>query len=86
MLTHLSLTLAEGMRLSRLSYTELWTRCLALGGSGTVAQLRRHVEGDECLDNHEHNIIAQALNETYLEQGRDHPVAYGHLHRPPDPS
>ncbi|HEX4729566.1 MAG TPA: hypothetical protein VH298_17280 [Jatrophihabitans sp.] len=78
------LGLADGLRLSRLSYAELWIRCLALGGSGTVDELRRHIKSDDCPDDHEHNIIAQALNDRYLEQGRDHPVGYRHLHRHPD--
>ena len=77
------LSLADGMRLAQLTYLELWTRYLALGGSETINQLRRHIEADECPDDHEHNVIAQALNESYLEQDHDHPVAYRHLYRLP---
>lgn len=71
--------LADGMRLADVTYPELSTRCFALGGSGTTGDLRRHVESDFCPDDHEHNLIAQALNEIYLQRGRDHPVAYRHL-------
>lgn len=82
-LPHESLSLADGLRLSTLTYTQLWTSCLALGGVGTIADVRRHVESDICPDDHDHNVIAQALNEVYVDQGRDHPVAYRHHHRPP---
>jgi hypothetical protein len=27
-------------------------------------------------DSHQHNLLAQALNEHFLELGADHPVAY----------
>ncbi len=71
--------LADGMRQIRVPCPELWTRYVAPGGSGSTGDLRRHVESDSCPDDHEHNMIAQALNKLYLERGRDHPVAYRHL-------
>lgn len=77
------LSLADGRRLSGLSWTDLWNRYTALGGSTTPDELRRHVEDDGCPNQHEHNVIAQAINEAFTDQGRDHPVAYRHLYRPP---
>jgi hypothetical protein len=79
------LSLADGMRQLRLTYTQLWTRYLALDGTSTLAELQQHVDGDICPNDHDHNVIAQALNDTYIEQGHDHPVAYRHLYqRNPD--
>jgi hypothetical protein len=37
-----------------------------------------------CSDDQEHNLIVQALNEAFIEQGRDHPVEYHHLYKRPD--
>lgn len=79
------LSLADGFRLSTLTYPELWARYVALGGAGTIEHLRRHIESRDCPNDHEHNVIAQALNDSYLEQGRDHPVAYRHLYQHIDP-
>jgi hypothetical protein len=76
------LGLAEGIRVAGISDTELWMRYLAIGGSGTLEQVLAHVASADCPDEHEHNVIAQALNDTFLEQGHDHPVGYRHLYSP----
>lgn len=76
------LSLADGLRLSGLDDTDLWARYLALGGAGTIDQLRAHIGSGVCPDDHEHNVIAQALNEAFLDQHQDHPVGYRHLYRP----
>ncbi|QFZ20759.1 GAF and ANTAR domain-containing protein [Saccharothrix syringae] len=75
------LSVADGLRQLRLSDTELWNRYLALGGTGDLTRLRHHAHGNDCPDRHDHNIIAQALNEAFLDQGHDHPVAYRHLYQ-----
>jgi hypothetical protein len=73
------LTLADGMARSGLSIPQLWLRYVAIGGSATASQLRDHVVNETCTDDHEHDLIAQAINETFLEKGEDHPVAYRHI-------
>jgi hypothetical protein len=78
-----NLTLDDGQRQLGLSDTELWTRYLALGGNNPLHRLREHVHSNSCPDPHEHNIIAQALNDTYVDRGHDHPVAYRHLYQLP---
>ncbi|MFI5845007.1 hypothetical protein ACIA8K_35430 [Catenuloplanes sp. NPDC051500] len=77
------LSLADGLRQLRLSDTELWNRYLALGGTGDLHQLRDHVRGGTCPDRHDHNIIAQALNDAFVDEGHDHAVAYHDLYRRP---
>lgn len=74
------LGLADGQRLLRISDTELWNRYLALGGSGDLNRLRGHVHGHDCPDPREHNLIAQALNDAFVEAGHDHPVGYRDLY------
>ena len=77
-------SLADGMDLAGLDYPSLWIRYLALGGNSTVAELRSHVTSGACDDPAEHNLIAQAINEVFLDRGENHPVAYQHL--PSSPS
>jgi len=77
-------SLADGMDLAGLDYPALWFRYLALGGNGTVAALREHVRSGICPSPAEHNLIAQAINEVFVERGEDHPVGYQHLYRLPE--
>lgn len=74
------LSLSDGLRLVGLSYPQLWARYVAIGGSGTVDDLKGRVDNDRCPDDHDHNVIAQVLNDIFIEQGRDHPVTYRHLY------
>ncbi len=78
---HETLSLSDGLRLSGLSDQDLWNRYLVLGGNSEMADMRRHVDSGDCPSQHDHNIIALALNESFLERGHDHPVAYAHLYR-----
>jgi hypothetical protein len=80
-MTASSLDLRDGLRLSGMTYAQLWIRYFELGGTGTLDQMREHLEREECPDRHEHNIIAQALNDSFVDQGQDHPVAYSHLYQ-----
>jgi hypothetical protein len=74
------LSLRDGMTLSGMSYVELWVRCVGLGGCAPTDDLADQITQDEspatALDAYEHNIIAQALNEHFLDLGQDHPVGY----------
>ena len=81
MTEHYNVSLADGMRQTRLTYTQLWIGYVALGGSGTLTDLQQHIECGPCPDDHDHNVIAQALNDAYVDLGYDHPVAYRRLYR-----
>jgi len=61
---------------SGLSYQELWLRQVAVGGDADGIELEAYVLGLLRLDPHQHNLIAQALNEHFLDQGQDHPTPY----------
>ena len=69
-------SLADGWDLSGLSLNELWLRYLALGGTASPAQLEAYTRGRTRPDSYQHNIIAQAINEHFLDHGEDHPVGY----------
>lgn len=70
------ISLPEGMRRSGMSYAELWLNYVAVSGTVGELELEAYVLGLLVPDDYQHNLIAQALNEHFIEQGEDHPVAY----------
>lgn len=70
------LTLAEGLLRSRLAPQELWLEYVGLGGEAGQLEVEAYALGLLQPSPHQHNLIAQALNEQFLAVGADHPVAY----------
>jgi hypothetical protein len=61
---------------AELSHGELWFRYFALGGMSTALQLEAFCYGALEPSAHDHDIIAHALNERFVELGGNHPVPY----------
>lgn len=59
-----------------LSRGELWLRYFELGGMSTVFQVEAVLHGALVADPHEHDVLAHALNERFVELGGNHPVPY----------
>lgn len=59
-----------------LSRGELWMRYFALGGMSTAFQLEAYLYGALLPSSHDHDVIAHALNERFVELGGNHPVPY----------
>ena len=59
-----------------LSDPDLWLRYFELGGMSTPAQVRSYLRRDVVPSAHDHDVLAQALNERFSELGRTHPVRY----------
>jgi hypothetical protein len=59
-----------------LTVDELWIRYLGLGGSSTVEELKTYLDGTVDPVPHEHDLLAQALNERFKEMDLDWPIAY----------
>jgi hypothetical protein len=74
--TSAGFSLSDGWDLSGLTLAQLWLRYLAIGGSASKAQVAAYARGLGCPDSYEHNMIAQAINEHFLDRGEDHPVGY----------
>lgn len=74
--THGTLSLFEGAMLSGLSYEEIWEQHATFGGTAGVLEIEAYVLGLLRPDDHQHDLIAQAINEYFIELGQDHPVAY----------
>lgn len=69
-------SLEEGLDLANISMQQLWLDQIALGGTAGLMETEAYVLGLLYADAYQHNLLAQALNEHFLEAGRDHPVAY----------
>ena len=74
--TESGMSLEAGMRLSGMSYPELWLRQIAVSGTIGELELEAYVLGLLVPDDYQHNLIAQAINEYFLDLGEDHQVAY----------
>jgi hypothetical protein len=61
---------------SGLTLAELWIGYFGLGGNATETQVGRFVSGRDHPSDHEHDLIAQVLNERYQDLDRDRPVRY----------
>ncbi len=59
-----------------LSHGELWLRYFELGGMSSALQLEAFLYGALETSAHDHDIIAHALNERFVELGGNHPVPY----------
>jgi hypothetical protein len=66
----------EAFQFSALSVQDLWVRCYTLGGLLTQDQIDDYLHGEGEVITHELLVMAQALNELFIEQGADHPVPY----------
>jgi hypothetical protein len=70
--------LRAGLALSGLGLSDLWMAYVGIGGSLTSAELEEALQGRRSLSDHEHDVVAQALNDHFTSIGQDHPVAYSH--------
>ena len=59
-----------------LSVLELWFDYIGMGGRLLPQELRARLAGDGQLDGRDHDLLAQALNERFLDRDEDHPLAY----------
>lgn len=63
-------------RKAGLTYAELWLRYFELGGMSTALEVEAFLYGALRPNDHEHDVIAHALNERFVELGGNHPVPY----------
>jgi hypothetical protein len=68
--------LEQALRDSGLSQDELWMRYFSLGGMSTALQVEGFVHGALVPTDHDHDLVAHALNERFVELGGNHPVPY----------
>lgn len=71
----------ETRRDAGLSAPDLWLRYFGLGGMSTPAEVESYLRGGVAPSAHDHDVLAQALNERFAELGRNHPVQYAEARR-----
>jgi hypothetical protein len=59
-----------------LSVHALWLDYFALGGYAGPVEVAAFLSGATEPSDHDYDVLAVALNETYLDRGGDHPVPY----------
>jgi hypothetical protein len=61
-----------------LSFYDLWVRYTGVGGNDDAFTLRRYLSGGPPIGDGEHDRIALALNEAFLDAGHSPPLRYRH--------
>jgi hypothetical protein len=61
-----------------MSFEELWMAYFALGGTASARTIRSYLlhERPDPVTDSEYDLLAQAINERFLDQGQDHPLPY----------
>jgi hypothetical protein len=70
------LSLLGGMLATGMDYHQLWLRYVAVSGAAGPLELEAYVLGLLHPDVYEHDVIAQAINEWFVDRGQNHPVEY----------
>jgi hypothetical protein len=70
------MSLRDGLDLAGMTVEQLWLRLLGLGGDCGQLEIEAYVLNLLSPDPYVHNLIAQALNEHFMDMGEDHPVGY----------
>jgi hypothetical protein len=68
--------LDRARRSAGLSHGELWLRYFELGGMSSALELQAFLYGALKPTPHDHDVVAHALNERFVELGGNHPVPY----------
>ncbi|MCW2528125.1 MAG: hypothetical protein JWM76_2985 [Pseudonocardiales bacterium] len=59
-----------------MDYHELWLHHIAVSGSASELELEAYLLGLLRPDPLQYDLIAQAINEHFVDRGEDHPVGY----------
>ena len=55
---------------------DVWLAYFALGGNETFQGVRAILEGSHVPSQPDYDLLAQALNERFMDRGANHPVPY----------
>lgn len=76
-------SLERGRLDAGLSHRELFLRYFELGGMSSAFQLEGFLYQALRPTQHDHDVVAHALNERFVELGGNHPVPYWADENPP---
>jgi hypothetical protein len=74
--------LEAGRQQAGLSNRDLWIGSCSLGGMTGPDTLDAYLLGDAIPDRVEYDVIAQALNDSFVDAGGNHPVPYAESLQP----
>ncbi len=75
-----SLDLFDGVIASGMSVNEVWLGQISVGGMAAEIEVEAYLLGTLEPSAHQHDVLAQAINEHFIALGGDHPVAYSDTH------
>lgn len=67
--------LEAARRQAGMSFDEMWMAYFSLGGRAGPDAVRSYLGGSVAVPM-DYDVLAQAINERFLEQGHNHPVPY----------
>ncbi|MFP5070837.1 hypothetical protein ACLFMI_14365 [Pseudonocardia nantongensis] len=62
--------------MSALDVDTLWLHCASLASVPSLGWLVAVLDNSQPRTAHEHDVVAQALNDTFIDAAQDHPVRY----------
>jgi hypothetical protein len=62
---------------------QLWIDYIGLGGELSLRAIIEFIDGHSALQDHDYDVLAQALNELFMDQEEDHPFPYTEEVDPP---
>lgn len=75
-LSESAIVLRAGLALGQMSVEQLWVSYLAVGGTMSSAELIQTLLGRREICDYQHDMLAQALNDHFVDLGLNYPVAY----------
>jgi hypothetical protein len=73
-----TIALQRGIRDAQWSVRDLWVAMVSIGGNLRYRAVERIADGDQAATPREHDVLASALNDYFVERGEDHPVPLWH--------
>lgn len=76
MTADLGAVLEAGRVQAGMATIDVWVAYFALGGMESLAVVTAILSGTVVPSDSDYDLLAQALNERFMESGHDHPVPY----------
>jgi hypothetical protein len=66
----------DALRMAHWSVTDLWVAAVGIGGDFQHRDIEQIIAGTHSLSGKEHDILASAFNDHFVERNTDHPIQY----------
>jgi len=68
--------LRRGLHLTGWNTSDLWVAAVAIGGAFSHRDVGQITSGERRATPAEHDILAAAFNDYFVDHGEDHPISY----------